>query len=128
AATVSRARATCPCCNMVLPAERVRAQLGDQRGGADVEFGEDGQRVGGSMLTTVVCVKPGEPGRRYRLATQDDYVAVWLASKRAKQYWSETSAEADCPAIPSEPTPLGGGSGAGRAFSVHKYGMLTWAD
>jgi len=32
--TVTRAKATCPCCNMVLPPERVRAQLSEQRGGA----------------------------------------------------------------------------------------------
>jgi hypothetical protein len=31
-------------------------------------------------------------------------------------------------AIIDEPTPIGGGSGAGRAFSVQKYGMLQWAD
>ena len=32
-----------------------------------------------------------------------------------------------CP-IPDEPTPAGGGSGAGRAFSVQRYGMLQWGD
>ena len=36
--TVSRADATCPCCNTVLPAERVRSQLSAQAGGADVNF------------------------------------------------------------------------------------------
>src|SRR5262249_30453106 len=34
--TVSRAKATCLCCNTVLSPERVRSQLCDQRGGADV--------------------------------------------------------------------------------------------
>jgi hypothetical protein len=28
--------------------------------------------------------------------------------------------------VPNEPTPAGGGSGAGRAFSIHKYGMTTF--
>ena len=32
-----------------------------------------------------------------------------------------------CP-VPDEPTPAGGGSGAGRAFSVQRYGMLCWGD
>jgi hypothetical protein len=32
-----------------------------------------------------------------------------------------------CP-FPDEPTPAGGGSGAGRAFSVQKYGMMKWGD
>jgi putative DNA methylase len=30
--------------------------------------------------------------------------------------------------VPDEPTPEGGGSGVGRAFSVQKYGMLQWGD
>jgi very-short-patch-repair endonuclease len=36
--TVTRAKATCLCCGTVLPPERVRAQLSEQRGGADVIF------------------------------------------------------------------------------------------
>ena len=32
-----------------------------------------------------------------------------------------------CP-VPDEPTPAGGGSGAGRAFSVQRYGMFRWGD
>ena len=36
--TVSQARATCPCCGAPLPSERVRAQLREQWGGADVIF------------------------------------------------------------------------------------------
>jgi hypothetical protein len=34
---VSGAKATCPCCNITLPPERVRAQLAAQCGGADAE-------------------------------------------------------------------------------------------
>src|SRR5262249_31351948 len=30
--------------------------------------------------------------------------------------------------VPDEPTPLGGGSGAGRAFSQRKYGMERFED
>ncbi len=44
--TVSRAKAACPACNIVLPPERVRGQLSGQRGGADVIFDERGKRVG----------------------------------------------------------------------------------
>ena len=29
---------------------------------------------------------------------------------------------------PDEPTPIGGGSGAGRAFSLQKYGMMQWGN
>jgi adenine-specific DNA methylase/very-short-patch-repair endonuclease len=111
AGTVSRARATCLCCNMVLPPERVRAQLAAQRGGADVIFtpspcpspsgrgeppspypspsgrGERGEgilpkRVGGARLLAIVTLKEGEEGRRYRLPTDQDYEAVRKAMKR----------------------------------------------
>ncbi|HHX87372.1 MAG TPA: DUF1156 domain-containing protein [Firmicutes bacterium] len=36
--SVSRAKAACLCCGTILPPERVRAQLSEQRGGADVIF------------------------------------------------------------------------------------------
>jgi len=44
--TVTRAKATCPCCGMVLPPNRVRAQLTEQHGGADVIFDKKGNRIG----------------------------------------------------------------------------------
>ncbi|MEW6741833.1 MAG: DUF1156 domain-containing protein [Planctomycetota bacterium] len=40
--TVTRAKATCVCCGVVLPPERVRAQLASLRGGADVVFDAKG--------------------------------------------------------------------------------------
>ncbi len=63
--TVSRAKATCPCCNRVLAPDRVRAQLASQRGGADVVFDEKGQRIGGARLLAVVTVKSGEVGQHF---------------------------------------------------------------
>jgi len=57
--TVTRAKATCLCCGTVLPPERVRAQLAEQRGGADVIFDEKGNRVGGALMTAVVTLHPG---------------------------------------------------------------------
>ncbi len=71
--TVSRAKATCPCCRTVLPPERVRAQLAAERGGADVIFDEGGRRIGGARMTAVVTLRPGERGWHYRLPTDDDY-------------------------------------------------------
>ena len=36
---------------------------------------------------------------------------------------------ADIPfGLPNEPTPVGGGSGASRAFSVQGYGLMSWYD
>jgi adenine-specific DNA methylase len=128
--TVARARATCLCCGAVLPPERVRAQLAAQRGGADVVFDSVGQRVGGARLLAVVTLRPGEQGRHYRLPTEADYEAVWKAQQRLQAIldeWEQGGRQGPCP-VPDEPTPAGGGSGAGRAFSVQKYGMLQWGD
>lgn len=57
--TVSRAKASCPCCHTVLSPDRVRAQLSAQRGGADVVFDENGNRIGGARLLAVVTLNPG---------------------------------------------------------------------
>jgi adenine-specific DNA methylase len=135
--TVTRAKATCLCCNMVLPPERVRAQLAEQRGGADAVFDANGLRIGGSQLLAVVTLQPspsgrgrGEGGRHYRLPIDQDYQAVWKAQKRLKSIldeWEKGGKIGLCP-VPDEPTPAGGGSGAGRAFGVQKYGMMHFSD
>ena len=128
--TVTRAKATCLCCRTVLPPERVRAQLAAQRGGADTVFDEDGNRTGGAMMTAAVTLKEGQQGRHYRLPTDADYAAVRLAQERVEDLldeWAGEGRQGLCP-VPDEPTPAGGGSGAGRAFSVQRYGMLQWGD
>ena len=128
--TVSRAKSTCVCCSTVLPPERVRPQLAAQKGGGDVVFDERGNRVGGARMTAVVTVRPGERGRFYRLPTFADYAAVRKAQVRVAEMldeWELGGRQGLCP-VPDEPTPAGGGSGAGRAFSVQRYGMLQWGD
>ena len=128
--TVARAKATCVCCGTVMPPDRVRAQLAAQRGGANVIFDEQGRRTGGASLTAVVTLKPDETGRQYRLPTERDYEAVRKARSRVAgilDEWERNSRRGLCP-VPDEPTPAGGGSGAGRAFSVQRYGMLQWGD
>ena len=128
--TVTRAKAACPCCGAVLPPERVRAQLSEQRGGADVIFDGKGKRIVGARMTAVVTLKENEPGRRYRLPTDADYAAVHEAQARLAgilDEWERGGRQGLCP-VPDEPTPAGGGSGAGRAFSVQRYGMLQWGD
>ena len=130
AGTVTRARATCLCCSAVLPPQRVRVQLAAERGGADVVFDEDGHRTGGARMTAVVTLKPDEKGRHYRLPTDADYAAVLKAQARVAEIlreWEQGGKQGLCP-VPDEPTPVGGGSGAGRAFSVQRYGMLQWGD
>jgi len=146
--TVSRARATCPCCHAVLPPERVRAQLAAQRGGADVIFaplfpspsgrgaGGEGipQRLGGARLLAVVTLKPspsgrgvkGEGGRHYRLPNPQDYQAIWQAQQRLQEIladWEQGGRQGLCP-VPDEPLPPIGTLG----FRVQRYGMLQWGD
>ncbi|MBI3950366.1 MAG: DUF1156 domain-containing protein, partial [Acidobacteria bacterium] len=96
--TVTRARATCLCCNKVLSPDRVRAQLSEQRGGADVIFDERQSgtgvppvRIGGARLLAVVTLKPGEQGRFYRLPTERDYEAVWKAAKALEKKVAQAS-------------------------------------
>ncbi len=128
--TVARARATCLCCGSVLPPERVRAQLAAERGGADVIFDSKGRRTGGARMTAVVTIKPKQAGRHYRLPIDTDYAAVQKAQRRVAQVieeWERGGRQGLCP-LPDEPTPAGGGSGAGRAFSVQRYGMMQWGD
>ena len=128
--TVTRARATCLCCGAVLPPERVRAQLAAQRGGADVVFDAGGRRTGGARMTAVVTIKSGQTGRHYRRPTDTDYAAVRRSQARLADMlgeWEWGGKQGLCP-VPDEPTPAGGGSGAGRAFSVQRYGMFQWGD
>jgi adenine-specific DNA methylase len=124
--TVTRAKATCLCCNTVLPPERVRAQLTAQRGGADVIFGEKGNRSGGARLLAVVTLKPGEQGRNYRLSTGLDYEAVWKAKKHLGKKTTKTLPNG-LSLVPNEPLPkerIRGNSG----FRVLLYGMETFSD
>jgi adenine-specific DNA methylase len=81
-------------------------------------------------MLAVVTLRPGKAGRHYRLPSDCDYEAVWDAQKRLKgilDEWERDGKKGLCP-VPDEPTPTGGGSGAGRAFSVQLYGMFQWGD
>lgn len=127
AGTVTKAKATCLCCGTVLPPDRVRTQLAAQRGGANVVFDKEGRRIGGARLLGVVTLRPEEKARHYRLPDQYDYQAVWKATKHLEKIDTVKLPTGPSP-VPDEPTPAGGGSGAGRAFSVQKYGMMTFGD
>lgn len=105
--TMSRAGSACPCCGTINTMEDLRLE-----GKAD--------RLG-TVMTCVVVDTPG--GKAYRLPTEHD-LAVATPSEDTIH-----AAFADVPfGVPDEPTPAGGGSGAGRAFSVQGYGLMTWRD
>jgi len=125
--TVARAKATCLCCGSVLPPDRVRSQLASQNGGADVIFDNDGKRIGGARMLAIVLTTEGIQGRQYRLASDTDYCPILIAAQEVKKIiteWEIGGKKGLCP-FPDETTPAGGGSGAGRAFSVQKYGIYT---
>lgn len=81
-------------------------------------------------MTAVVTLIPGTQGRNYRLPTGRDYDAVWKAQKRFQTILEEWKRDGNIEIypVPDEATPAGGGSGAGRAFSVQKYGMMKFSD
>ena len=151
--TVSRAKATCPCCGVVLGPDRVRAQLREQHGGADVIFaphtstprvssppspsgrgvGGEGSktepsarippRIGGTRLLAVVTLKPDEPGRHYRSPTPADYEAVWKAQQYLNRLSTAVGQDGLSP-IPNEPISLT----EPRRISLPLYGMANWRD
>lgn len=126
AATVVRAKATCICCNAVLSPERVRVQLAAHKGGAEVIFDEEGQRIGGARIIAVVTLRPEQKGRFYRLPTDEDYAAVREAQERVARTlddWERSGKQGLCP-VPDEPLPPIGTLG----FRVQRYGMLQWGD
>jgi adenine-specific DNA methylase len=123
AGTVSRAKASCPCCNVVMLPERVRAQLCGQRGGANVIFDFHGKRTGGARLLAVVTASKAGEGREYRACNAGDYGNVWKAHKRLQDLTRSLRLQGGVSAIPDEPLPLMSGT-----FNVPLYGMTSWGD
>jgi adenine-specific DNA methylase len=77
-------------------------------------------------LFCVVVTKPGQKGRFYRLPNEIDLKVVSKAKEELEKRKQEHQGELSL--VPDEPTPLGGGSGAGRAFSQRNYGMDKFED
>lgn len=120
--TVSNSKATCPACQKVLSGDRVRAQLTEQSGGSDPVLNPSGKRTGGARLLAVVLLRPGEPGRHYRLPTTRDYGCVFAARKHADQIGAADHGERtlDAALNPVRPSPNA------RGFSaVTRYGMSS---
>lgn len=120
--SVTRAKATCLCCKASMSPERVRAQLQDQRGGADVIFDADGRRIGGARLLAVITTMASQSGRHYRPPTDEDYEAVWRAEQQLAEIAGEVLPDG-LQAVPNEVLPLMSGT-----FNVPLYGMDEWGD
>ncbi len=113
--TVKRGSATCPCCGYTTPVASVRVQMKAKRGGADT-----------ARMFCVVVTSASVQGRFYRLPAEADLHGVALAQSHLAMI--RTAHVRTQSLIPDEPTPLGGGSGAGRAFSQRNYGMDLFQD
>jgi adenine-specific DNA methylase len=127
--TITRAKATCLCCNTVLAPERVRAQLVQERGGADVIFDKYGNRIGGARMIAVVTLKPGQTGRFYRPVTEHDYQAVWKAQQKLNNVledWERGGMKGLSP-VPDEPLPTARQRGS-SGFRILLYGIRTFGD
>ena len=113
--TVRRGSATCPVCGYTSPVASVRKQLKTRKGGA-----------ADARLFCVVTTRPVQQGRFYRLPAERDLEAVKIAAEELERRKAEHIGELSL--VPDEPTPMGGGSGAGRAFSQRNYGMDRFED
>jgi len=124
AGTMSRAGAQCPCCSAIMTME-------------DIRFEGKAGRLG--MLATAV-VTESQTSKAYRLPTTHE---IACAEGGASVSLAEDGNRDGCPTLdeaiervfadipfglPTEPTPAGGGSGAGRAFSIQGYGLMQWRD
>jgi putative DNA methylase len=112
--TITRAKASCPACNVTMPPERVKMQLRGQNGGANAVFDDQGARLSGARLLVVVTLDAETSGRNYRVAQEVDYVAVRKAAL--------SLSELDSSLLPNDPLPPWGTLG----FRVQPYGMVTW--
>lgn len=125
----NNANVVCPCCGAVLPGNknnpRTRRQLTAQRGGADVVFDGDGRRVRGARILAVVTLRPHQPGRHYRLPSEEDYKAVYDAQTRLAGIADSGAGDGheSTSAVPNEVLPLMSGT-----FNAPIYGMTSWGD
>ncbi len=107
--TVSRAVAVCPVCGSAVEANTTRRLFQEGRAG--------------ERMVAVILTKPGETGKRYRVATEEDMevfhkAAEYMEEKRQKLYdlWGIDP-------VPDEELPLMSG-----VFNVPLYGMTTWGS
>ncbi|NLI07849.1 MAG: DUF1156 domain-containing protein, partial [Thermotogaceae bacterium] len=112
--TVSRAVAVCPVCGSAVEAKTTRRLF---------QEGKSGER-----MVAVILTMPGETGKRYRVATEEDMEAFNKAAEYMEEKRKKLHDLWGIDPVPDEPTPEGSGSGAERAFSVYRYGMTTWGS
>ncbi|CUT03203.1 DUF1156 domain-containing protein [Candidatus Kryptobacter tengchongensis] len=112
--TISRAIATCLVCGSVIDDNKVRKLF---------QEGKSGQR-----MVAVVLHHPKRQGKFYRLADKRDLELFKQAEEYLEEKRNKLMEEWGIDPVPDEPTPLGKGKGAERAFSVRNFGLNTWGD
>jgi adenine-specific DNA methylase len=120
-ASIDNGKATCPHCHNVLSADRVRAQLVEQRGGANIRLNSKSDRCGGATLLAVATLRTASQGRHYRIAAKEDYASVAAAHVALQDI--DSSWLPNEPLNPTRPSPNARGLSA-----VTRCGMNTFAD
>ncbi len=108
--TVSRAIAVCPVCGSTVDDKTTRKLF---------QTGEAGQR-----MVAVVLHKPGEKGKRYRLATNKDLEIFNSAERYLEEKKAKLKEDWGIDPVPDEELPPKETLG----FRVQRYGMLKWGD
>jgi putative DNA methylase len=108
AGSMSRSGMTCPCCG--IPSMTME----------DIRLEGRSSRLG-SVMTSVVV--DGVNGKEYRSPRPDEIHSAAQAGAELESVFAYIPF-----GIPNEPTPAGGGRGAGRAFSVQGFGIMRWSD
>ncbi|MDW8031891.1 MAG: DNA methylase, partial [Candidatus Bipolaricaulota bacterium] len=78
----------------------------------------------GQRLVAVVLHRPGQTGKRYRLATERDLEAYRAAEKALEQKRQALWTEWGMDPVPDEPLPPSETLG----FRVQRYGLTRWGD
>jgi adenine-specific DNA methylase len=107
--TVTRAHVRCPLCGGTMDDRTTRRLFRD---------GKAGQR-----MMAVVLHHPDQPGKRYRLSTEQDLEAYYAAEQALEEKRQKLWEEWGMDPVPDEPLPLMSG-----VFNVPLYGMTRWGD
>jgi putative DNA methylase len=118
--TISKAIAVCPVCGSMVEAKTTRKLFQDDKAG--------------QRMVAVVLYKPGEQGKRYRVATKQDVAVFKEAENYLEDKREKLMMEWGCDPVPDEPihTPDGKEYEPGnllyKFIPVVIYGMTKWGD
>jgi len=112
--TVKRAVCNCLVCGSMIEANQTRKLF------------QEGKTS--ESLIAVVEKNERSKEKKYTIATKGDISSFNKSRQLLALKQQKLTNEWGIDPIPNEPTPMGKGSGAERAFSVRNYGLDTWGD